>query len=558
MKVSGTEREKQPYSAALKEWILPVLALLPGLLLILYYVTGPAAGHMTSDCTDSLRWGQASYLSGRLISGDFTYAALLPFGGNLIFWPLIALFGYGLQAQIWGMTIFMLLFAGALYYLGRGLKLGRTASAGLVSVSMLLLSSSEKLREIMWEHIFYYNLGILFFCVSFGLALRLRHTGRETLETPKGKRWWIVRLICLGLFSLAAGSDGLMSLVCCSLPVLASLAAERFLDGKTKLFARQNFRSWVTFAVILASSAAGFLLIPAITHGVKAGYADGYSRYSAMSKWTENAQNFLLNWLKLFGVSTNRESFMSGEALLAALRIFGALLLLILPFILLIRLPKIKNTRLKMLVSAHAAASALILFAVIFGSLGNTAWRLAPMLGTAILTTYTAAVCALKSGTVTRRVCVTGLLVLGLLCALPANEIRKLPADYNRDSARFTAAAELKARGLKYGYATFWWCELITVFSDNEVQASNMIITKENVPGVTTYQDYKNNYKDKDTDCYFLLLSATENETMAKWLEQQREEEKITDCIVIDTKEYAGPGGSGKKLYVYLFCENIF
>ena len=45
---------------------------------------------------------------------------------------------------------------------------------------------------------------------------------------------------------------------------------------------------------------------------------------------------------------------------------------------------------------------------------------------------------------------------------------------------------------------------------------------------------------------------------MAKWLEQQREEEKITDCIVIDTKEYAGPGGSGKKLYVYLFRENIF
>ena len=29
MKASGTEREKKPYSAALKEWILPVLALLP-------------------------------------------------------------------------------------------------------------------------------------------------------------------------------------------------------------------------------------------------------------------------------------------------------------------------------------------------------------------------------------------------------------------------------------------------------------------------------------------------------------------------------------------------
>ena len=94
--------------------LLPVLALLPGLAALLYYVTGPAAGHMTSDCTDSLRWAQASFLSGRLVSDNFNYAALLPFGGNLLFWPFIALFGYGLKAQIWGLTLFVLLFAAAL------------------------------------------------------------------------------------------------------------------------------------------------------------------------------------------------------------------------------------------------------------------------------------------------------------------------------------------------------------------------------------------------------------------------------------------------------------
>ena len=97
------------------EVLLPVLALLPGLGLLLYYVLGPAAGHMTSDCTDSLRWAQASYLSGRLISEDFHYAALLPFGGNQIFLPFIALFGYGLKAQLWGLAVFTLLFAAALY-----------------------------------------------------------------------------------------------------------------------------------------------------------------------------------------------------------------------------------------------------------------------------------------------------------------------------------------------------------------------------------------------------------------------------------------------------------
>ena len=160
------------------EILLTLLALLPGLGLLLYYVIGPAAGHMTSDCTDSLRWAQASWLSGRLISDNFSYAALLPFGGNQIFWPFLALFGYGLKAQIWGLAVFVLLFAAALYYFARGFDLSRPASAGLVSVTLLILSSSEKLREILWEHIFYYGLGLLFFCVGFGLTLRILRRDR--------------------------------------------------------------------------------------------------------------------------------------------------------------------------------------------------------------------------------------------------------------------------------------------------------------------------------------------------------------------------------------------
>ena len=115
--------------------LIPFLAFLPGLILVLYYVLGPSAGHMTSDSTDSLRWAQASYLSGRLVSGNFGYAALLPFGGNQIFLPFIAIFGYSLTAQIAGLAVFVLLFAFALYYFARGLDLSPGQSGGLVSES---------------------------------------------------------------------------------------------------------------------------------------------------------------------------------------------------------------------------------------------------------------------------------------------------------------------------------------------------------------------------------------------------------------------------------------
>ncbi len=544
----------------LKEIILPVLAVLPGLGLLLYYVLGPAAGHMTSDCTDSLRWAQASYLSGRLVSDNFNYAALLPFGGNLLFWPFIALFGYGLQAQIWGLTVFVLLFAAALYYFARGLDLSRLASAGLVSVMLLLISSSEKLREIMWEHVFYYNLGLLFFCTGFGLVMRILKKSELTEVRPRDRKLYVIRLVCLGIFSLLAATDGLQTLVCYTLPVLAGLILERFLDEKTPLLSRKNRPAVLTAAVILVASILGFGLISVISHGVSAGYANGYSTYSAMSKWTDQFHQFFLHWFTLFGVSVNDgDFFLNREAIRSAIRIFGAVFLLFFPFVLLVCLPKLKSKGLKILVVGHAAVSAFILFGTIFGRLGAANWRLTPMLGTAILTSYVAAVEGIRSKkTVLLRFGVTGVLILSLLACLPALDIRRLPADYNRDNAWFTAAAELEKRDLKYGYATFWWCELLTMVSDDQVQASNMDINKEGVPVKRTYQDFLDCYKDKDTDRYFLLLMESENKSLSNWLKEQREAGKITKDFVIETSGYYAGGYTGEKLYVYVFGENIF
>ena len=44
----------------IKSTVLPILILLLGVGTVIYYITGPAEGYMTSDCTDSLRWAQAT------------------------------------------------------------------------------------------------------------------------------------------------------------------------------------------------------------------------------------------------------------------------------------------------------------------------------------------------------------------------------------------------------------------------------------------------------------------------------------------------------------------
>ena len=143
----GDERETKERTLTLKnvlDVVLPLLILALGVGLVLYYIIWPAAGYMTSDCTDSLRWAEATYESGQLVSDNFYYAAILPLGGNLLFLPFVALFGYSQAAQSRRRLCAAL--AAALYY-RPGIGLNRYYSAGLVAASCLSCPRAQAPRD---------------------------------------------------------------------------------------------------------------------------------------------------------------------------------------------------------------------------------------------------------------------------------------------------------------------------------------------------------------------------------------------------------------------------
>ncbi len=546
-KLTGAE-QKRNWLAAL------ILGL--GLGCVLYYIIGPAEGYMTSDCTDSLRWGQATWESGKLISDEFYYAALLPFGGNLFFLPFIALFGYSMTAQICGLVTYALCFAAALYYLGRGLGYSKVESAGLTAIMLLIMSSSAKLREVMWEHIFYYNLGLLFFCIGFGLAVRIVQgrfcTGKGTEKAD------YVRIGVLCLFALLAATDGLQTLVCFTLPLLGGVFLERFLDGKEKLRSQRNRKTMMLLLSLLAASCLGYLLIIPITHGVMAGYADGYSTYSAMSAWVGNFQNFFINWFSLLGVSVaSGDPLVSIESIWNMVGIGGGLLLLIAPVVLLCRYSKLENRRVKILLIGHWATTAFLLFAVVFGKLGNANWRLTPMLGTSVLLSVVTAYELLKESGAEKRLGALLLAALMVMSAVSVKTIGAMPANYGSDNSWHVAARELEARGLKYGYANFWWAEAITMFSDNEVQVANVTMEATG-PVKRAYQIPYDSYDEKDTDRYFLLLTEQDQQLLNSWLQEQSRAGRFVDAFQIQSEPYDLRGHSGTILYVYIMTDRLF
>lgn len=494
---------------------LPLAVILGCFATVVYYILGPAEGYFHSDCTDTILWAQASYDSGKLISNNFQYAALLPFGGNLLMLPFIPIFGVSMTTHNIGMVLFALLFFLSLYALARSLGYDLARAAVLIFTVTLTLSGSDKLREIMWGHVIYYSLGILF--LAFGLSLVNRAVNRGSLLSVKGRLAKdIILLAGLFVFSAATATNGLQSVVTYILPVAGALILERiFAEAEDKnSFLRKVMDSTWLLLILLASALVGIVILKLVSGGVSAGYANAYSAYSGMSSWRNNLLKFGEAWFSLIGVNVaDGDSFLSISAMGNLIRIFFGIFILVFPIICAFMYKKITSRGARLVLLSHFVQSALIMFAYIFGRLNSANWRLTPMLGSAIIA---CTVCALELikpqgfTDISKRFAALALCLICLAPAVSAAQILKMPADYGRDNDLHRITAELESRGLTNGYAEFWKSQAVTLLSDSKVKVRNIQIVDSKIEKYT-YQSEYTWYEDQpEAEKYFILLSDYE------------------------------------------------
>ena len=122
--------------------------------LILYYVIFFAKGYYHSDCTDTILWAQASYDAKALMNPEFAYAGLLPFGGQLLMLPFVALFGVGMKAQIAGMVVFSVLFVWAVVFVCKSIGFDSKWISVMVLSVLFMVSVSEKMRKFSGDTLF--------------------------------------------------------------------------------------------------------------------------------------------------------------------------------------------------------------------------------------------------------------------------------------------------------------------------------------------------------------------------------------------------------------------
>ena len=541
--------------------LIATLPLFAALYLAFYYIYGPGEGFFHSDCTDTMYWANAALEGNGIFDPQYNYAALLPFSTVWIMQPLIKLFGFGMTAHNLGMAIFAVLFAGGIYFCARSAKFSHLWSSTAVFAVFMILSCSDKLCEMMWGHTIYYSLGLVLMFYLLGLGMRFC----DAIEEGKTVSAIVWGTLLLGI-SIGSSTNGMQIVVLTVLPAAAAFAAERLLSAKDGLVTKKTIPALASAVVIAAGTLGGIMLLKVITNdgAIRAGYAAGYSGWSAVSNWLSNAQKFVNHYFTLLGVNMAQNApLFDAESMKYFFRIAVGIILLVMPVVILCLYGKIKSRGVRLMLWAHFVLTAVVIFGYICGELSAANWRLMPIIGSSAMLT----VCALRdlvsdlglfevkencgAAVVLSRISGLVLAVVILSSLVFADEVKALDPEYGRDNTNHRLAEFLVEEGLEYGYATFWYSQAITLLSDSEVRVRNMDVDDRKGVIGRHYQSSLNWYNDQEgVGEYFVILSATEYRsvfTTKSW------QQWMDECYL---RHYESPNDA-EGFQIYVFSENI-
>ena len=485
--------------------------------LILYYVIYLAKGYYHSDCTDTILWAQASYDAKALMNPEFAYAGLLPFGGQLLMLPFVALFGVGMKAQIAGMVVFSVLFVWAVVFVCKSIGFDSKWISIMVLSVLFMVSVSEKMREIFWGHIIYYSLGIFFLLVGFGLVLRCLKAGdaffcNRTEQTWKFDQKLLGWFLMLLVWTIMASMNGMQLLTIYGIPVIGALVAERFFDFQTTFTDKKNISRYFVMAVLVAGILLGLIFGKLANGSIVAGYAEAYSSFSETDEWVVNLLNFFPEFFTLLGVDTKTDMLIYSLAGIGnLLRIICGLILIIVPVIMVFLYRKFEDVSYRLFILVHHIMTLLILLGWVFGKLSSANWRLSPIVVTSTILCILFTKWILKDTNVKRMAVIV---LLPILCVvfLTTKEIFTMDKQ-SKENAELTAMAEyLEKENLEYGYGTFWHANIITLLSDSKVKVRNIILDEDGYEK-RLYQTNQNWYENvTEYDRYFVIFSDYEYE----------------------------------------------
>lgn len=512
---------------------------------VIYYICCPSVGFWHSDCTDSLYWANATVESGMIIADNYRYAAILPFSANLWMIPIIKMFGFTVKAQIMSMVIFAVLYAMSQIWVFRSLRITWPLTLTATGIMLMVLSSSTKMREIMWEHVIYYSLAILLFNCLLALFLNIIHAWEKYKKTQSINNLFLAGIftVLLCVISLGTSTNGFSIIIMTTAPVFLGIAAEMMFESKKKLLTAENSPRILASACIPVFTVIGLKVLEILKGDIEADYTNYYSKFAPIKNWPENLFKFPSHFLTLIGFTDDTAELAAKEGInnLIALCVF--IVLTVAPIIALFFYNKFKHRETKIAILSYLALFGMIMLVFICGNISNVNWRITPIVGVSMIPLF-AIVNELfeyqrdhhsqanqrNSGysAVPLRLAVVLVMLFVLFSFKNYKEITEFPTDYGRDNTVHQLTKVLIENDLEYGFATFWRSQAITLLSDNTVKCREILATTSGGAKTDYYQSAYDWYDPQEgVDKYFVLLSEDEyskvksHPNWIKWTENQ-------------------------------------
>ena len=481
-------------------WALIVM----GILAVLYYLFFCLKTEIHADCMDTIMWANASHNSGSLFNENFKYACLLPFGGQLLMQPFIAIWGLSYGAHLAGMVIFTGIFSSGLIFMLRKMDLSTLKTGGIFFSLIMFTMASKKLREIFWGHIIYYSLGLAFLFIGVGLTFIILN------NYCKNKKLTYITEALLFVWTLLCATDGIQALTIYILPLCAGCAGYALFDTDEKLLSKRNMSLMTVTVILIIAMAAGLVVLNIISGDITQGYASGYSKFSSSNTWWDNMGNLISSHYTLLGVDVSDDmAIMSLDGVFNILRIIFATFVIVVPFFALKYYPKLKRST-QIFTIIYFSITFLVMIGWVFGKLSGANWRLVPIETAAFILTVL----------LVYELCDTGRYIrFGFICIAPVfiysvislYAIMGISTDYRSENAVFEEIQLLEENNCTYGYATFWNANLATVLSDDSVKVRGVNVENGKITPYY-YQSQSDWYTGvtEPGEKYFILLTPSE------------------------------------------------
>ncbi len=499
-----------------------------------------------ADVAENVIWAQAAIESGKLVNPDFYYTHLLPFGGQLVFIPVVQHFGVTLYALRLGMSICSALFALVLAVFFLSLDWGFPFSFFSAAVILMFLSGTSKLRDIFWSHVVHYNLPLFYLLLAFiFLSLMLR----------SGKKRSVAGLIGFEICLVLGSANDVAVFLFFSAALFCGMVLECFLRGGIQVFLKKD--NLDLMIKTLAGIVTGFILGKVLTANASTAYAEMFSQYSAADEWVGNLLAFPNNWFTMFTTLPEENiPFFSSVGIKLLIRLAAALFIALLSVRSFFVFSRVRSQLERTFFCVHWFISAAILFFYVFGVISSTSWRIIPMFFTSLVTVLIVLkndFHELKSRIPAIQLADLGTAVSMLLYAgICSVTVFHQSISTDLWFGQGTILKTLADHSLSYGYnLDYWFTNSITVLTDERIRVREVILRNDDYLIPSYHQSNIHWYEDQpDVDRYFLICQEDEFWRHPEFAEGAVETYRATQNRTF----YEGPAG----FFIFVYENNIF